>query len=104
MMDFPLKNQKSKKPVWYTAVCSSAVFVLFRMNSGPCLETMKNDLCTITAMDSGVCRFLGLTKHGNRTYTSNPHYHFGVPRVSLRVSCGSHIVLQLHFLSFLTDF
>ena len=22
--------------VWYTAVCSSAVFVLFRMNSGPC--------------------------------------------------------------------
>ena len=31
-----MKNQKSKKPVWYTAVCSSAVFVLFRMNSGPC--------------------------------------------------------------------
>ena len=24
--------------VWYTAVCSSAVFVLFRMNSGPCLK------------------------------------------------------------------
>ena len=24
--------------VLYTAVCSSAVFVLFRMNSGPCLK------------------------------------------------------------------
>ena len=25
--------------VWYTAVCSSAVFVLFRMNSGPCSKS-----------------------------------------------------------------
>ena len=28
------------RPVWYTAACSSAVFVLFRMNSGPCLNNM----------------------------------------------------------------
>ena len=27
-----------QKHLWYTAVCSSAVFVLFRMNSGPCLR------------------------------------------------------------------
>ena len=27
-----------QKHLWYTAVCSSAVFVLFRMNSGPCLK------------------------------------------------------------------
>ena len=27
--------------VWYTAVCSSAVFVVFRMNSGPCLMHKK---------------------------------------------------------------
>ena len=26
------------KFMWYTAVCSSAVFVLFQMNSGPCLK------------------------------------------------------------------
>ena len=34
--------------VWYTAVCSSAVFVVFRMNSGPCLkdrnELLKNPM------------------------------------------------------------
>ena len=35
----------------YTAVCSSAVFVLFRMNSGPCLQSHRRkglspcDLC-----------------------------------------------------------
>ena len=27
--------------VWYTAVCSSAVFVLFRMDSGPCLKIVR---------------------------------------------------------------
>ena len=29
--------------VWYTAVCSYAVFGMFRMNSGPCLK-MAQDL------------------------------------------------------------
>ena len=41
--------------VWYTAVCSSVVFVVFRMNSGPCLKiiTMHQMVRSAAARSDG---------------------------------------------------